>query len=92
MIYALVGADRDRARPRLLGRYLRMREERYYIILVIVRGVFGLGASSPGAAQHPAIVFISTLQGRLEGVMVEERGEGVVVEAEAARHGCSLLM
>ena len=60
-----------------------MREERYYIILVIVRGVFGLGASSPGAAQHPAIVFISTLQGRLEGVMVEERGEGVVVEAEA---------
>ena len=73
-----------------------MREERYYIILVIVRGVFGLGASSPGAAQHPAIVFISTLEGRLEGVMVEERGEGVLVEAEAAPwHGlgyfCGIL-
>ena len=32
------------------------------------------------------VVLVSTLQGRLEGIMVKERGEGVVVEAEAARH------
>ena len=61
-----------------------MREQRYYLILVVV--VLRLGAAAPGAAQDPAVVFISALQGRLEGVMVEKRGEGVLVEAEAARH------
>ena len=47
-----------------------MREERYYIILVIVRGVFGLGAAAPRAAEDPVVVFFGGLQGRLEGVMV----------------------
>ena len=45
-----------------------MREQRYYLILVVV--VLRLGAAAPGAAQDPAVVFISALQGRLEGVMV----------------------
>ena len=64
-----------------------MREERYYIILVVVRGVLGLGAAAPRAAQDPVVVFVSGLQGRLKRVPAQQRGEGVVVEAEAARHG-----
>ena len=61
-----------------------MREERYYVLVVVV--VLGLGASSSGTVQHPAVISLGGLQGRFEGVMVEKRGEGVLVEAEAARH------
>ena len=86
-MYALARADRDGARPRLLGRNSRVREEWYYILLVVVvRGVFGLGAAAARAAHEPAAISVCILQGRFEGVMVEERGEGVLVEAEAARH------
>ena len=67
-----------------------MREERYYVLVVVV--VLGLGAAAAGTTQDPVIVFFGGLQGRLEGIPAQQRGEGVVVEAEAARHGSSLLM
>ena len=66
-----------------------MREQRYVVLIVVV---LGLGASSSGAAQHPAVVLVSTLQGSFEGVPAQQRGEGVVVEAEAARHGLFLRL
>ena len=44
------------------------------------------------AAQQPPAVPVRVLQGRFEGIPAQQRGEGVVVEAEAARHGRSLLM
>ena len=60
-----------------------MREARRILVVVVV---LGLGAAAAGTTQDPVIVFFGGLQGRLEGVMVEERGEGVVVDKEAARH------
>ena len=71
MIYALVGADRDRARPRLLGRYLRMREERHYVVWIVVV-VLGLGAAAPRTVQHPPAVLVGGLQGRFEGVPAQQ--------------------
>ena len=58
-----------------------MREEWYYLILVVVRGVFGLGAAAPRAFDYPAAISVRVLQGRFEGVPAQQRGEGVVVEA-----------
>ena len=86
MIYALVRADRDGARARFFFRNSHMREARCSCVVVTVLVVLGLGAAAPRRSQDPVVVLISTLEGRLEGVMVEERGEGVLVEAEAARH------
>ena len=70
-------------RPRLLRGDPRVREQRYVVLIVVV---LGLGAAAPRAFYYPVVVSISGLKCGLEGVMVEERGEGVVVEAEAARH------
>ena len=83
MIYALVRADRDRAGSCLLGGDARVREERHSILVVVV---LGLGAAAPRTFYDPVVISVCALQGRLEGVMVEERGEGVVVDKEAARH------
>ena len=61
-----------------------MREERYYVLVVVV--VLGLGAAAPRTAQQPPAVPVRVLQGRFEGIPAQQRGKGVVVEAKAARH------
>ena len=48
-----------------------MREERHYVVWIVVV-VLGLGAAAAGTTQDPVVVLVSTLQGRFEGVMVEE--------------------
>ena len=66
-----------------------MREARRILVVLVV---LGLGAAAPRAAQQPPAVPVRVLQGRFEGIPAQQRGEGVVVEAQAARHGSSLLM